>query len=220
MKIIAFGNSRYKRIAHNWALYLQKHGITNYTIYSLDHDIYDYLVENKINTELLELHFFHARRYRWNLRFKYISDLLLQDESVLHSDLDAVWLKNPLEFIDDTHDIIASTGSYPFGIRKKFGSTICCGWIYYNSTFNVKKLFNDILSQYGNKYFHDQRVLNNAIFLDKKYQNVKLKFLDQTLISRDQPHNQNTYVAHPLSNSYLDREAFLQQQDLWILADH
>ena len=36
MKIIAFGNSSYKRIAHNWALYLHRHGIENYTIYSLD----------------------------------------------------------------------------------------------------------------------------------------------------------------------------------------
>ena len=53
MKIIAFGNSRYKRIAHNWALYLQSYKIENYTIYSLDQEIYDYLVENNINTEMI-----------------------------------------------------------------------------------------------------------------------------------------------------------------------
>ena len=54
MKIIAFGNARYKRIALNWAAYLKLHKINNYTIYSLDQEIFNFLKNQSINTELIK----------------------------------------------------------------------------------------------------------------------------------------------------------------------
>ena len=51
----------------------------------------------------------------------------------------------------------------------------------------------------------------------KLFKELKLKILDQTIISRGQPYNENTYVAHPLSGKNVDREAFLKNKNLWIL---
>lgn len=218
MKIIAFGNSRYKRIAHNWVLYLQKHGIANYTIYSLDQDIYDYLVENEINTELLPLDIFEDGDHLWNWRerLKFIFKLLNEGINVLHSDLDAIWLKNPLIFIEKDYDIVASTGTFPQNIYEKIGCTLCMGWIYYKSSTIIKELFQDILDKNTHDNFDDQIEFNHEIF-NGKWQNLKLKTLDQSIISRGQHHDVNTYVAHPLSPKHIDREKFLKSKNLWIL---
>lgn len=219
MKIISFGNYRYKRIAHNWALYLQRHKIENYTIYSLDQDIYDYLVENEINTELLPLDIFEegAHLWDWRERLKFIFKLLNEGINVLHSDLDAIWLKNPLIFIEKDYDIVASTGTYPRNIYKKIGYTLCMGWIYYKSSTIVKQLFENILNKDIQVKFDDQMEFNLELFNSTEYENLKLKTLDQSIVSRAQPHDNNTYVSHPLSNKNIDREKLLKSKNLWIL---
>lgn len=219
MKIIAFGNKRYKRIAHNWALYLKFNGIKNYTIYSLDQDIYDYLVENEINTELLPLDIFEEGDHLWNWRerLKFIFKLLNEGINVLHSDLDAIWLKNPLIFIEKYHDIVASTGTFPKEIYEKLGYSLCMGWIYYKSSTIVKQLFSNILNKDIQDNFDDQKEFNLELFNNPEYENLKLKTLDESIVSRGQPHGNHTYVSHPLSNKNIDREQFLKLKNLWIL---
>ena len=218
MRIIAFGNSRYKRIAHNWALYLYHHGIDNYIVYSLDRDIYDYLHENKINTELLPMDMFQGEKYDWRGRVKFIANLLNEGVDVLHSDLDAIWLKTPLKFIENDYDIVASTGTYPIDIFQRVGYTLCMGWIYYKSSTVVKGLLKTILGQSNSVSFDDQVEFNREIFNNEnKWKNLKLKTLDESIISRATPHNKNTYVAHPLSPKHTDREKFLKSKDIWIL---
>jgi len=217
MKIIAFGNSRYKKIAHNWALYLKRHDINNYIIYSLDQDIYDYLVNHKINTELVNLNMFNKNGYGWNSRMQFITQLLDKNIDVLHSDLDAIWLKNPLGFISDEFDVVASTGAFPRDINKKIGYTLCMGWIYYKSSSIVKQIFRNILSNHSENKFDDQVEFNREIFNSQKYENLQLKVLDKNIISRKNPHNDQTYVAHPLSPKNIDRECFLKNKKLWVL---
>lgn len=220
MKIIAFGNNKYKRIAHNWALYLHRHRIENYTIYSLDQDIYDYLVENKINTELLSIDIFERENYlewSWKERLKFIHKLLNKGVNVLHSDLDALWLKPPLDLIEEKYDIVASTGTFPQNIYKKLGYTLCMGWIYYKSSTIVKQLFSNILNKDIQNNFDDQKEFNLELFNNPEYKNLKVKTLDQSIVSRDRLHNKKTYVSHPLSDKDIDREDFLKRKNLWLL---
>ena len=219
MKIMAFGDSKYKRIAHNWALYLHRHGIENYTIYSLDQDIYDYLVENEINTELLPLDIFEGGDHLWNWRkrLKLIFKLLNEGINVLHSDLDAIWLKNPLIFIEKDYDIVASTGTFPQNIYEKIGYTLCMGWIYYKSSTIVKQLFENILNKDIQVKFDDQIEFNLELFNSTEYEDLKLKTLDQSIVSRKQSQDNNAYVHHPLSEKSINREKLLKDKNLWIL---
>tara|TARA_B100002019_G_scaffold267058_1_gene257879 strand:- start:843 stop:1499 length:657 start_codon:yes stop_codon:yes gene_type:complete len=217
MKIVSFGNYRYKRVAHNWALYLQRHKIENYTIYSLDQEIYDYLCKNNVNTELLSLNIFEGEKWDWKERFRCIYNLLKKDINVLHSDLDAIWLKDPLDFIGNNDDVVSSTGTFPPDVYKDVGYALCMGWIFYRSSANVKNLFSKILKPpFTRDPFDDQIEFNREIF-NGKWQNLKLKTLDQSIISRGQPHDVNTYVAHPTSPKHIDREEMLKSKNLWIL---
>ena len=215
MKIITFGNSRYKRIAHNWALYLHQHNIDNYIIYSLDRDIYQYLINRDINTQLYENTMFTHCNFRSIDRMKIITQHLDSGINVLHSDLDAVWLKNPLNFITNDYDVIASTGTFPSPIYRRLGYTICMGWIYYKSCDIVTTLLRNTVDNHNCS--SDQLAFNRELFNGSRYKNLKLKTLDQSIVSRGQPHNENTYVAHPVSKKNIDREKFLKSKNLWIL---
>ena len=59
--------------------------------------------------------------------------------------------------------------------------------------------------------------LIEELFNKSKYKELKLKIVDQSIVSRDQKHDKNTYVAHPLSPKDIDREKFLKKSNLWIL---
>lgn len=220
MKIVAFGDFKYKYIAHNWALHLHNIGIFNYTIYSLDKIIHEYLLNVNINTDLLNISIFNddPKYWSWIERVKYISRLLDNGSDILHSDLDAIWLKNPTCFLSNDYDIIASTGSFPQDIFEKIGYTICMGWIFYKSSTITKDLLNNTLKIKTEANFDDQRELNRELFNKSKYKDLKLKIVDQSIVSREQKHDENTYVAHPLSPKDIDREKFLKESNLWILS--
>ena len=147
-----------------------------------------------------------------------ISYLLEKGYNILHSDLDAVWLKNPTCFLSMDYDIIASIGTFPKDVFERIGYTLCMGWIYYSSTNITKDLLKNTLKIKVKDNFDDQRELNRELFNNSNYKKLRLKILDQSIVSRDQQHDTNTYVAHPLSPKYIDREKFLKSRDLWILS--
>lgn len=225
MKIIAFANSRYKKIALNWVSYLQTHGISNYTIYALDHDTYDFLSDHRVNAEFINLKIFGEGGFDWAQRMKFIFKLLESGETILHSDLDAIWVKNPLEFISSDYDIISSTGMWPPQVSEKNGFALCMGWIYLSPSDIVKSIFNNIFLKYPNR-FDDQWVFNVELFslktdskFNPRYKELKLKVLDQSIVSRAEPHNSKTYVVHPQTRKGIDREQFLKDKNLWNLND-
>jgi hypothetical protein len=230
MKIIAFGNSKYKRIALNWAKHLEMLDITNYIIYSMDRDIYNFLNSNKINTEMIPTSIFDEHHPDWARRFRIIYDQLCSGD-IIHSDLDAIWLKNPEKYITPKYDIISSSGNMPARIYERLGLSLCMGWIYIKSTLNTKKLFESIINSKAtfddqilvNNYLMDQGIssvskigsnASNIVFGD-----INTLVLDQSVISRHKPHDNNTYIAHPLTTRHIDRELYFQKNGLWCLDD-
>ena len=231
MKIIAFGDSRYKRIALNWAKHLEAQKILDYTIYSTDRDIFDFLVPHQINTQLIPVNPFKNKdSYQWNLRFKFMSRLLDQGHDILHSDLDAVWLRNPINFISKEYDIISSSGNMPREMYDILGLSFCMGWIYISSNDKTRKIFKNIISSEP-RHFDDQISFNRYLIKQgishvSDYQkNIKkiifgditTLVLSQDIVSRHTSPDQNTFVSHPFSDHNIDRELFLKRQNLWIL---
>ena len=127
-------------------------------------------------------------------------------------------MKDPLGFITGEHDIVSSTGTFPSDINEKIGYALCMGWIYYKSCAAVKEIFENILNKNNKNNFDDQVQFNREFFNNQKHANFKLKVLDQSIVSRGQPHDTNTYVAHPLSGKHINREKFLKNKKLWILS--
>lgn len=232
--IVSFCNFRYRRIALNWVRHLNNLDISNYLIISTDKKVFNFFLKKGIKTKLdPSWSPSHKAESGWRGRVKIIKDFIDDGVNILHSDLDAVWLKNPLHLIDDS-DIVSSQGSFPDNVFKKLGFTFCMGWIFYRSNDRVMGLLNRILKFSGN--FDDQRIFNeylstfpiknlcddNVHFL---FGDLQVKVLSQNDIYRSPmaapletrlKKGAQSMVHHPVSLKSDDREQFLKKMKLWI----
>jgi hypothetical protein len=144
--IISYSNYFYREIARNWALALNKLGIKNYLIFSMDEECHKFLIDNDINSKLHLAQNIPKEQEKGGMttemgmeRFKIIKTLLNENKNVIYSDLDAIWIKNPIDSFCDfgKHEILASTvthsAAYPKPTRLKWGFTICTGWLAFKS---------------------------------------------------------------------------------------
>ena len=149
---------------------------------------------------------------------------------VLHSDLDAVWLRNPLCVLDN-FDIVASSvkSGFPTDTRNRWGFTICMGWIFYRATKNVSSLLCKIFD--GTKDYDDQTEFNNYlssnISLDEmnklqcgsrefKIQDIDIKILNSEIIKRGD-YNESALVCHPMMKKKADCKTQLKRRGLWCI---
>ena len=227
--VVSFCNRLYKRVALNWVAYLKRLGITNYLIVSLDSETKNFLDENNINTKLMEGHIPRRAGKGWKWRLQQTYDFLKSGTNIIHSDLDAVWLKNPLHLLDEESDIIASVdrGGFPSETFKRWKFTMCMGWMFYRSNSKVLGILEDILSNKRN--FDDQLEFNNylssKIALEDIYitmdgernawlKTLKIRVLDEVKIKRGD-FDENAYVCHPLMKKHADCETQLKRRGLW-----
>ena len=242
MKIISFANEPMKRVALNWVTHIKLLGIQNYLIYALDKETYTFLRERKINTELRD-NIWKPQGVRgknfWDQRFKFVYSLLKSGEDILQSDLDAVWLKNPLGLISKDCDIVASTGNMcNKGVNEKIGtSSICMGWVYFKSNNKVFDLFEEVIKlgyEEGGHTFNDQEIFNAVLFQDSQKEDIKIlnknikrlyaknlciDLLSEDLIRRHKKTPENLYVDHVFGRGqrHKKREIILKQYGLWLL---
>jgi len=222
--IVSFCNYKYREITLNWVSYLNKHNIKNYIIIATDQLVHEYLKENSINTILNTT--WDGSKKEWNLRLKVIYEIIFLGFDVLHSDLDAIWVKNPLKFIDNKYDLIASTGTFPINISKKLGFSLCMGWMYFRHTKRILSVLANTLSVDRN--FDDQKRFNNVLFGNSGLRDVKqigpgisqintkdlkIKILDEGIVSREND-NINAFVRHPLCSQF-DKVTIFKKLKLW-----
>ena len=169
--IFAVSNFNFRKLALNWSRALDRLGIKNYTVYSLDEGCHEYLLANKVSSKLRPIE--RNTKFSINLtmeRYKIIEEYLCIGVNAIYSDLDAIWLEDPLaDLIGGS--FYASTSIHkaaaPKDIMKKWGYTICSGWLAVDSScLNLIREF--ILSyddyQDGLPHFCDQGRLNRFLF--------------------------------------------------------
>lgn len=225
MKIITFANEPFKRIALNWAKHIEALDIENYLVYALDEETYIFLREHEINTELKDDIWSPTEENPgWIDRFEFVYSLLKSGEDILQSDIDAIWLKNPLEFITESCDIVGSIGDkLSKDIARRIGvMPICMGWTYFKSNENVLNLYNTVIQRWYSKTlindkgltltrFCDQRALNIVLFENIKKKDidhcengikcceskgVRVRLLPETIIRRGKYLEIKPYVDH------------------------
>ena len=100
----------------------------------------------------------------WKVRARVATDLLSRGIDVLMSDADAIWLRNPFVAIEkyiDSADIIASRGLFPELLSRKYGATVCMGFIYLKSTHNVISIWGELAKALNaSKRVDDQNEVN------------------------------------------------------------
>ena len=129
----------------------------------------------------------------WKYRLETVVSLLRRGLTVMISDVDALFLQNPIKLLEYPHDIISSRGRFPYAYNSTWGGTACMGWAVFRPSalpvlYETLSLV-DIVAD-------DQIALNMALerlnvqfdlvdtMLDGKFENGSIAIIDFQRIPR------------------------------------
>ena len=102
----------------------------------------------------------------WKLRVKILFCLVEAGYSVMLSDSDALWLKDPMQDFDlpqvRDSNIVATRGSFPADLGDVWGSTVCMGFILLRPSVGMNTILVK-MKQLVSKFQDDQRSINVAL---------------------------------------------------------
>ncbi len=177
--IISISNWDYVEITLNWIAALKKLNINSYLIVSLDKKLHEHLDNIGIKNVLIEIENNHTNI--WKVKLDVLSQLTNNGINFIYSDVDAVWLKNPIkDYFSEklADDVVFSAGTiHPKHIFKEWGFVLCAGLFYIKSTTSTKNLFKEVLKDFFITN-DDQTSLNNVIYR----MNIKWEFKSRKII--------------------------------------
>lgn len=189
--ILVFANYGYLTVLENWIYFIRKLNISNYKVIALDDRLYEYLKNKNIETTYRPCELDLGKL--WVHRVEVIKEFIDEGYDVIHSDADAVWVKNPLVELNNTKgDLIFSQGTFwPLNIHSKWGFVLCCGLFVIRNNAKTKTFLNQ-WSTNVKIYKDDQVSLNNLLdekkimwdeseFYELEFRNKKFKCFDITL---------------------------------------
>eukprot|EP01036_Dinobryon_divergens_P024313 gene24313-32750_t len=83
----------------------------------------------------------------WLARVDFMISLLASGSDILLSDVDAIWLQNPMKTllrVANDSDIVAGKGWYPIELHRLWGSTLCLGFAYFKSSAFTIALLKEV----------------------------------------------------------------------------
>lgn len=108
--------------------------------------------------------FLPLTRYRLDVLATIIFDAKI---SVLQSDSDAIWLRDPFTHLiaptRHTSAIITSVGTFPNDVARKWGATICTGFIFYNAKYLSRSFFDETNACVEREIIDDQGCFNRVL---------------------------------------------------------
>jgi len=207
-KIITFGNSAYIEVAKLWLKYISKLDLMkNVSIIALDEQIKKEL--SKYNVDIIDAGYdIKSKGINdfWKFRCEIFLEIYEKYGSFIHSDLDAIWLKNPITYLKNIeNNLIFSQGTiHPLKVFKKFGIVACCGFFQVNesaaSKLFLKKLISDV-ELYGD----DQESVNNILFKNKINLNFKNPYHEKITFNNKESYSlkcSNLPICGELKNFY------------------
>lgn len=162
--VITFCNSAYGVVLENWLIGLKRLGVSNVLVCALDQPLARQLLSQGVPVAFTPCN--PALSDIWAIRQGVIHDLLASGFNVLHCDVDAVWLKNPLPLIESFDaDIISSQGTtHPNSCHKAWGHVLCYGFIQLRSNPRAIRLVQQSVAEAATcESFDDQRHLNEQL---------------------------------------------------------
>lgn len=215
--VFGYTNFKYIQLALYWVSYIQKLNL-EYRIYCTDQRSYDSLMAKKIKCILIEENNYKDFTDFGLIRFKIMYDLFHTYENVIYSDIDAIWINNPLDKMNKDFDanfsVVTHEGAHPPCIRAEWGLTVCTGWLHLKNT--CKGLIKEFIEEYYKYRGNDQSRFNQFIFDRDRYNtfdknmsinsftlalheyNLKVLGLNDSIIHRGDKIVNNCDVIHPL----------------------
>lgn len=150
--IVTFANADYIPIARNWLSALQALSIrASIRIIALDAATRD-----AFPAELVIYRPYEIRNLSglWQFRVTILRELLSETDGIIHSDADAVWMRNPLPTIEScSTDMVFSQGTtWPRDVHARHGMVVCCGLFYLRNVSFVQ----DFMEELENRVSIDQ----------------------------------------------------------------
>jgi hypothetical protein len=145
--IVTFSDWNYQPILENWLAHLSVLGVGGVRVYCLDEKTQRWCIERNVGAELLPWD--GNLSGLWKQRLTVFNDLIEKGVEFIHSDSDAVWLKNPLapgsSAIQD-EDLVFSQGTFwPPDIFLQLGFVLCCGWFWVKPSAGARAFFRDLI---------------------------------------------------------------------------
>jgi hypothetical protein len=141
--IVTFSDARYLPLLGIWLDKLQRLGLRRIRIYGLDSATLAWCRERGVDAA--QLPWQGDLRELWVKRIGVFRALLAAGEEFIHSDADAIWLRNPLEegsARDLRDDLLFSQGTvWPPDVHQRWGFVLCCGWFWARPTTLVHAFF-------------------------------------------------------------------------------
>jgi hypothetical protein len=145
--IVTFSDWNYQPILENWLAHLAALGVEGARIYCLDQKTKDWCGSRAVDAELLQ---WDGRlNALWKARLSVFNRLLESGTEFVHSDLDAVWLRNPLltgSSALQPDDMVFSQGTFwPPDVFLQTGFVLCCGWFWIKPCAATQSFFRDLI---------------------------------------------------------------------------
>lgn len=161
--LVAFSDSKYLGVLLNWLIAIHRLGIRNYLIVALDETTHAFLADRGFPSVLIRMD--GPLEKLWHLRLVVLRELCAHGIDLIHSDIDAIWLRNPVEeyFSRDADHLVISQGTaWPYEVAAKQGFVLCCGLFYLRSSELSLALLDDLLRHIALTH-DDQTSLNYLI---------------------------------------------------------
>lgn len=161
--ILVFANHAYLEVLLNWLAAVGRLGIDDYLIVALDERLHRFLHKRGIPVVLSPLAGNLAAL--WVRRIHVFRALCDAGVDFIHSDADAIWLRDPrADFFDGVQaDLVASQGTvWPPKVVRQLGFVVCCGLFQLRSTPAAAALLDDVLAD-ARQSGDDQVSMNRAI---------------------------------------------------------
>ncbi len=142
--ITVFANYNYLHVLENWLAAMRRIHVDNFLIISLDEKLHHHLQEKNISSLFRPCEFDLGKL--WIHRVDIILELLEKGYNIIHSDADAVWIKDPQPYLNKlSQDMIFSQGTYwPLDVHKKWKFVLCCGFFYIKSNKKTLDFMNQL----------------------------------------------------------------------------
>jgi len=147
--IVTFCDKNYITVGKNWLNCISKLGLrNNVKIITLDDETRNEFDEDISIYKPLPLGD-HDLNSLWVHRMKVLFELLENEGDLIHSDADALWLKNPFNDIQQCNaDVVFTQGTiWPPDVHLKQGFVLCCGFFYLSQNTRTFKFMNKVLSR-------------------------------------------------------------------------
>jgi hypothetical protein len=161
METITFANESYIAVLANWLACMRKIKRKNVVVYTLDETTKRFVENSGYEARAIKAE--QGFGNFWRMRARCFLDLVESNTTFVHSDADAIWLRNMPKKIFGTKHICFSQGTtHPPVVFKDVGHVVCCGLFMAKPSDGSKRFFRK-LHENVEVTQDDQRSVNNIL---------------------------------------------------------